>query len=569
MGFAKRRVKVLNMDANLQAWALPRIMRLLPLDDDSLVEVLTYATSLSKAEGAEHLKNILGDSPAALEFISSFSSRRRDPSPVPAPSSPQVNVQDSDGVPRSRKQGLKKSKPPLHAPGPVRQPADYGNIGGGYQKNASPDALQLPKVTQGGRASPSSGTSRDASPMGSPARLPPSAAGSLISDFMPNVRSKQSKAKHHSPQPSLSQSASGTSSPRLHPKSKDATTTSSISDLTSAIAALELSTNPSLSSSSPRKCNCNATLHPLFAPAPNCVSCGKIICALEGLQPCSFCGSAILSQHDVQNMIRSLREERGAERTAAHNAGVATSRSGTHTPTPHLYSGGAGTRTPDSGASDSESAQLARQHRDKLLNYQSQNAQRTKIHDEAADFDTSIDGGKGMQWMSAVQRAAALKKQQKYMKEMEEQSKPEWERTKNVVSLGFKNGKLVKNYRKAPRRDVAEDVEGVGDDEEVGEGVDVDVDGGAGGGDAGARGKFSDNPLLKGGGLIRPVWKPKDGGEDKGKGKEIDSTRERKSLWRRVQDDNEDNEQWILDGGLRGYGTESRIMEDGSQQEHG
>lgn len=270
-------------------------------------------------------------------------------------------------------------------------------------------------------------------------------------------------------------------------------------------------------------------------------------------------------------MIRSLREERGVERTAAHNAGVAYSRSGTHTPTPHLYSGGAGTRTPDSGASGDEASLLARQHRDKLLNYQSQNAQRTKIHDEAADFDTQIDGGKGMQWMSAVQRAAALKKQQRYMKEMEENSKPEWERTKNVVSLGIKNGKLVKSYGKAPRKKVEAVGEDDSEDLDVGEdGEGEAVNGGAAGGSNAGKGRFSDNPLLKGGGLIRPVWTPRDGAaEEKGKGTEEDSTRERKSLWRRVQDDNEDNEPWILDGGLRGYATESRVMEDGSQQEHG
>ncbi len=274
-------------------------------------------------------------------------------------------------------------------------------------------------------------------------------------------------------------------------------------------------------------------------------------------------------------MIRSLKEERGVERTAAHNAGVAGGRSGTQTPIPHLYSGGPGARTPDSGASGDESALLARQHRDKLLNYQSQNAQRTKIHDEAADFDFSTEGGgKGMQWMSAVQRAAALKKQQRYMKEMEDNSKPEWERTKNVVSLGFRNGKLVKSYGKAPRREVVEDVgeEGEDGDEEV-NGVEGEaMDGGAGENNAAGKGKFSNNPLLKSGGLIRPVWKPQDGAaEEKGKRKEReqDSTRERRSVWRRVQDDNEDNEQWILDGGLRGYGTESRVMEDGSQEEHG
>lgn len=82
----------------------------------------------------------------------------------------------------------------------------------------------------------------------------------------------------------------------------------------------------------------------------------------------------------------------------------------------------------------------------------------------------------------------------------------------------------------------------------------------------GGGGAFSNNPLLTSGKLIRPVWKSKDGEEGvKSEGKQ----RERRSVWRRVQDDNEDNEQWILDGGLRGYGVETRTMEDGSQQERG
>jgi hypothetical protein len=84
----------------------------------------------------------------------------------------------------------------------------------------------------------------------------------------------------------------------------------------------------------------------------------------------------------------------------------------------------------------------------------------------------------------------------------------------------------------------------------------------------GGKGAFSNNPLLATGKLVRPVWKAPEG-TDKGKSSETNGQVPRKSVWRRVQDDNEDNEQWILDGGLHGYGTESRLMEDGSQQECG
>lgn len=534
------------MDQDLKTWALPRIKRLLPLDDESLIELLSHNVPLPKQQGAEHLSGMLGDSPAALEFISSFNSRRSDPVLSPRPASPAVS--DNNGVPRSRRQQQKKPRSSLHNAGPARRPEGYGDVAGGYSKTASPDALQLPRVTQGGHASPMSLGSRDASPApnGPSPKLPPSASGQLISEFMPNVRSKQSKKP-------ATQTHSGSSTPS-HTKGQS-TTTGNIADLTSAIAALELSTNPSLSTER-RRCDCNASIHPLFSTAPNCLNCGKIICALEGLQPCSFCDAPILNQEEVQKMIKSLREERGVEKQAQHNTNIAVNRSGASTP----RFGGA---TPDSGSGD-EAQLRARQHRDKLLSFQRENAQRTKIHDEAADYDAVLTPGT-TQWMSPMQRAAALKKQQAYLREMEEQNKPEWEKRKTVMSLGIgKGGKLVRTFeRREKDRNVEEDVGEVAEEVEANEGQNLSI---------GGSGAFSQNPLLKGGQLVRPIWRPT--GEDgKGKGRaesgEADGKRERKSVWRRVQDDNEDNEQWILDGGLRGYGNESRLMEDGSQQEHG
>ncbi|RMZ86243.1 hypothetical protein DV737_g112, partial [Chaetothyriales sp. CBS 132003] len=499
------------MDGPLQSWALPRIKRLLPLDDDALVDILTYANSVSKAEGAGHLKTLL-----------------------------------ADGVPRPRRQAAKKAKPPLHDAGPVRQPAGYGNVAGGYQKNRNPDALQVPKAVQGGA---SSASSPDASP--APAKVPPSAAGKLISDFMPNVRSKPAKK-------SAGHASTGSSSP----KTKATTTTASIADLTSAIAALELAANPT-PSSEPRHCDCNASIHPLFATAPNCLHCGKIICALEGLQPCSFCNSPLLTREQVDAMIRALKEERGVERMVQHNVGVAQARSGTSTPSfgPSASSSAqarSGTTTPRLGPSASSSgpdsgdeAARARAHRDRLLAFQRENAQRTKIHDEAADYDTALAPG-ATQWMSPMQRAAALKKQQQYLRELEEANRPEWEKTRTVMSIGFRNGKLVKTYERAttarapaPSQHAASAESGVVDDDA--DGADDQRPG------LEAKATLGNNPLLQSGQLVRPVWKPADA-DDKAKAKAADcghaSGREQGNVWRRVQDEYDNNEDWILDGAL-------------------
>ena len=204
---------------------------------------------------------------------------------------------------------------------------------------------------------------------------------------------------------------------------------------------------------------------------------------------------------------------------------------------------GSSAATPESSGDEaSTAAAKARAHRDRLLAFQRENAQRTRVHDEAADFDITVTPG-ATQWMSPVQRAAALKKQQKYMRELEEANKPDWEKRKTVMSMSIRNGKLVRIYEtvKSAAPQEAEEAE------EAEKAVDENEEGSSrspmGGG-------LSQNPLLSSGGLVRPIWKAAD--DEKGKGKAREAT-ERRATWRRVQDDNDDNEQWILDGGTHGF----------------
>ncbi|KAL8742650.1 MAG: hypothetical protein Q9184_008218, partial [Pyrenodesmia sp. 2 TL-2023] len=188
-----------------------------------------------------------------------------------------------------------------------------------------------------------------------------------------------------------------------------------------------------------------------------------------------------------------------------------------------------------------------------LLAYQSQNARRTHIIDQAADYDTPAAGPN--MWASPVERAKQLKAQQKVLREQEWNARPEWEKRKVVLSLDVVGGKAVRRMGmgavdERPRDD---DEEEEGEEVEVGQ-KDVVAEAAAGG-----RGAFSRNPLM--GGLIRPVWK--------GKAKEDEAVEGQraavrgKDSWRRVQDDNEDNEAWILDGGVYGStDTERRLGEE-------
>jgi hypothetical protein len=183
-----------------------------------------------------------------------------------------------------------------------------------------------------------------------------------------------------------------------------------------------------------------------------------------------------------------------------------------------------------------------------------------------------------------------MKKQQAYLRELEEGERPEWEKRQVVLTLsvgGGKGGKgkgkvlkTVTKTREAGRRP--------GGDEETepnahSQGMSTDTTFG-GTADSGMGGGFGTNPLLSTAGLIRPIWTPTGvSGDDKGKQKtaDQDSVRSRKSVWRRVQDDEEDNERWILDGGARGFGSGSTgqqgkgsgngeaVVEDGGWQECG
>ena len=253
----------------------------------------------------------------------------------------------------------------------------------------------------------------------------------------------------------------------------------------------------------------------------------------EGLGPCTFCGEPLLSAVEVQGMIRELREERGKEKMLLDNAG---NRRAEVSKKPAPF---AAPRNVDMSPAELK----AKEHRDKLLSFQAQNAKRTTVRDEAADFETPVMAGINM-WASPAERARQLKKQQKVLAEQEWNARPEYEKRKTVLSIGFEKGKVVKRMGVAPvEREKSKALES--DEEEAEELPLSDISGNKGGG------TFSQNPLL--GGLIKPVY-------NSGKGKEADkgTVEVKRTTWRRVQDNLEDNEAVILDGGVFG-GTSDRV----------
>jgi hypothetical protein len=531
---------------DLAIWALPQISKLLPIDEDSLKQIISYTDSLSNSEAADHLQNLLGDSPQALEFITSFNNRRRPKAGASSTQNAPSNV--TSEVPRAKPR--KKKQAGLGQLPPPRRPDDFGNVSGAYRKKEEEDymagsskpkatkfnafglsdtsvAVQKPHTaTSSGAATPKS---RGISPAPAAAKLPPSAAGQLISD----VKS----SRNSSPKPKAKVSLAGGTP--MHGAS------TALNDLESAIRALEIQTNPTLSSqdSKKRKCNCMATRHPLLDAAPNCLNCGKIICVKEGIGPCTFCNTPLLSSDEIQSMVRILRDERGKEKMAANNA---TQKRPDVSLAPRPFSTPRSTTPISSNPAsdvDSESEKLAKakQHRDKLLAFQAQNAKRTQVHDEAADFETTTAGLS--MWASPQERAMQLKRQQKALREQEWNARPEYEKRKVVASIDLAGGKIVRKMAATERPVTPES------DDESAYPTSTPLEHGAISSGSGA---FARNPLL--GGLIRPTIKVE---ESKGKDRES----ERKQTWRRVQDDNDDNEQWILDGGVYGSRADNVSLE--------
>ncbi|KAJ3525524.1 hypothetical protein NM208_g11604 [Fusarium decemcellulare] len=481
--------------------SLSQLSQLLPLPDEELQLVLDYAATLSKPEAVEHFGNLLGDSPQAVEFISSFNARRQTSTPAGpsysnAAAPPEPESQTIEPAPKSKRQP-KKKKANIHTP-QARKVDEY----------AAPAVAKPPPKQH-------------------------ASAGYLISDGPSKPKPKSNPVSRSStPKPSASSTKISISGGMPM-----AGASAAISDLDAAIRALEVSTNPTLDNAKSRRCNCVATRHPLQGAAPNCLSCGKVVCMKEGLGPCTFCGTPLLNADDVQAMVRELKDERGRERMAANReanrrADVAK------TPAPFTQPRG------NDGASMSEAEANARAHRDKLLNFQAQNARRTTVRDEAADFD--VGGaltGSGSMWASPEERARELKRQQKILREMEWNARPDYEKRQQVVSIDVVGGKVVRKMAAVARPATPES-----DEDTNGNGVEDGTLGETTGNRNGGRGggAFSGNPLL--GSLIKPVF------DAKGKGAEVEGREARKKKgWQRVQHDLEDNEGVILDGGVHGH----------------
>ncbi|EQL03911.1 C2HC5 finger protein [Ophiocordyceps sinensis CO18] len=557
--------------------SLAQLSQLLPLPEEELQQVLDYAASLSRPEAATHLHDMLGDSPLAVDFISSLNSHRRAP-PAPTSSSTPADSgsasEPSGAVLKAWRAPKKKKGPAIHTPEARKLQGYEGPATTAYNKKKQ-DLEYIPKRDS---APSSSNASRAATPAAqAPAQPPPkqhaTAAGYLISDGL-----SKGKAKSTPPSRSSTPKPSGGSSTKVAIPGGTPMTgqSTALSDLDAAIRMLEITTNPILEGGKRRKCNCVATRHPLQSAAPNCLSCGKVICIKEGLGQCTFCGSPLLNADEAQAMLRELKDERGRERMAA-NASVHRKADVSRTPAPFTPprkadAGDGGDAIQDrimadeagAGGSKKRMADGVVKMRDDITNPVKGHSRNTSAISMASTTGSNMgqvrpcpplcSSSFTLTW--SCQLSAELKTllsyamvkvshgwqsrslDEKLMREMEWNAQPDYEKRRQVISIDLVGGKVVRKMA-AVTRPVSSDDEPEPEPRALGE---------RSGNANSAGGAFSRNPLL--GALMRPVLEPRGEGSDMLEPRE---PRERKKGWRRVQDDLEDNEAVILDGGAYGH----------------
>ncbi|KAL7269327.1 hypothetical protein RUND412_008015 [Rhizina undulata] len=554
----------------LHSWALPRIQNLLPLPEEDLIQLLADVATLGSAEEvSSNLQNLLGESSESISFISDFNSRLFPQTTYPANPPPNQVTAPPSNTYYSRKKGKKQKAPLSKYPQEARKANDgiesqFGNPAGVYIKKEIEDEYYTGGSSREGSRRPTPKPSISALASTSSTSDKPLEKTRTATQTQENTNSASSSS---GPQKSVTKATGGTlTSDLVNVKTKKKPVqqqkihitggtsmrgaTNELNDLDSALRALELTTNPTLTKDEKRRgCSCMGLKHEVLAAAPNCLSCGKIICVKEGLGPCTFCGTQLISPEEIQSMVKTLREERGKEKMAIN---AATNKRPDVARVPKPY------EVPKTGIEEDEGLKKAQAHRDKLLGFQASSAQRTKIIDQAADFETPMTAGGLNPWATPQERALQLKKQQKVMRMMEWGAKEDYEKRRVVVAIDLQGRKVVREMRNI-------EPEGFSSDEEEPQ-AQVYDEGLERGGEAAFKtgkvekkgGQYSRNPLL--GGLIRPIYeqhragKGKERGAEMGGGEGASGSLVGKNLigWRRVQDDLRDNEEIILNGGSQG-----------------
>ncbi|TPX36851.1 hypothetical protein SeMB42_g07012 [Synchytrium endobioticum] len=346
------------MSSEFDKWVLDRLSALLGLPVEELGEMLPSLASLSsRAQVEEHLYGMLGRDQKVQTFVNEFYSKR-----FQAASS--ISQSLTNG---SADKGViqKGSMPSKHVS------SQFKNQENLYRKNQN----ELVYFA-GGKKKPSPAIL-------DPAEVSVANAESLSNQIVPTS------------EPTSTANSSETKTDSTQPMNKKARkerakaaglTLSEFDRLTTASGAY--------AGSKRVVCDCLGSKHGLLT---NCLTCGRIICNLEGPGECFTCHTIVVSK-DQQRTLLAKRMVQGLPGTQDDGDFQASQK-----------------------LQLQQALEKAEQTKARLLDYDMNSIARTKVHDVASDFD--LDAAARDKWASQKERQDAARVAQQKRAEDEERSK--------------------------------------------------------------------------------------------------------------------------------------------------
>lgn len=169
-----------------------------------------------------------------------------------------------------------------------------------------------------------------------------------------------------------------------------------LKDIDTAIRNLEINAK---GGGTRKACDCIGAKHGLLKIAPNCLNCGRVICNQEGVGPCIYCGTRIIS-NEALNEIRIALQVRRSDTSAKLD--------------PELLKHAGINLTIDERGRISQLDQFekAMALRDTILEHQASGLSRTKINDEFSSYDFSNDALN--KWATLLEQAQQIQQLQRY-----------------------------------------------------------------------------------------------------------------------------------------------------------
>ncbi|KAI7891902.1 putative zinc finger motif, C2HC5-type-domain-containing protein [Mucor mucedo] len=356
---------------SLESWATDKLSVFLGFDPETLkTQILPYLmTSQTPDALADELMGMVGTTEEALGFIQEFVARRFPPKPVvvekhvkaPKITPKQTASPSTSSIPNSQSEGVFPSLPTNEQPYESMWPA---NINVQYKKEDEYFA-GLKKSKKGKNKAQTNDLRAAAFP---------------TENKQAAIKKEKKKVKN---------------------------------EMTLEDALKELDIKAEKPGKKRKPCQCQATKHPLLTAAPNCLSCGKIICTAEGVGPCTFCQAPVLSKEQQIALIAEAKKKR-SDKKQPQTQSVKKVPAGGGMP---AYSSKVGGSIYTSQYEDDENRLKAEEHKEKLLEFQRTSAQRSTVIDQATDFELPTDQANF--WLSPQERALLIKKQQSNLRRVE------------------------------------------------------------------------------------------------------------------------------------------------------